>query len=80
MNAVQRPHRTVTRREFVRAWARRTALGLIAVGTAALARRTVTAPAREAVMEVTLETRGPDHAAQIMARLEEAGYSASLGD
>jgi threonine dehydratase len=43
-------------------------------------RSLLSAPAREAVMEVTLETRGPDHAAQIVARLEQAGYRASLGD
>lgn len=42
-------------------------------------RSMLSAPAREAVMELTLETRGPDHAAEIVKRLETAGYRASLG-
>jgi threonine dehydratase len=43
-------------------------------------RSLLSAPAREAVMEVTLETRGPDHADMIVTRLEAAGYCARLGD
>ncbi len=43
-------------------------------------RSLLSAPAREAVMEVTLETRGPDHADLIVTALEAAGYQARLGD
>ncbi|MDP2354628.1 MAG: threonine ammonia-lyase [Beijerinckiaceae bacterium] len=35
-------------------------------------------PAREAVMELTLEARGPEHAAEILRRLNEAGYQAAF--
>ncbi len=37
-------------------------------------------PAREAVMELTLEARGPEHADEILRRLNEAGYQAAFAD
>ena len=37
-------------------------------------------PAREAVMELTLEARGREHADEIVRRLNEAGYHATFAD
>ena len=41
-------------------------------------RSLLSVPAREAAMEMTLEARGPDHAQEILRRLQEAGYRAEL--
>lgn len=43
-------------------------------------RSLLSVPAREAAMELTLEARGPGHAAEILQRLEAAGYRASFVD
>lgn len=41
-------------------------------------RSLLSVPAREATMELTLEARGPGHAAEILRRLKEAGYQAAF--
>lgn len=43
-------------------------------------RSLLSVPAREATMELTLEARGPEHAAEIVRRLKEAGYRATFAE